>query len=121
MFHFIVFVLCIKNMYKCFCGKEQEKQPINQGYEYHGVQTICGNYSCATSSEQIWAQPYVPGVWTGPWGWYQRGAYVGNDSGYTVVTNGGSTGYLYRVTTGNRNGILGYWATSYGVQPGNLN
>ena len=70
--------------------------------------------SCVVSTDQIWAQPYVPGLWTGPWDWYPRGFSVGNDV-YRTVVSGPSGGVIYSIVTGTRNGIPGYWNTSYGT------
>ena len=78
------------------------------------------------SSDQIWAQPTVPGAsWYGPWNWYPRGTTV-VDTGYApgqdvrkVIAPNGNLLYFVvgPVAYSSR---AGYWNTNYGVVPGVL-
>ena len=99
-------------------------QPINQGFEYHGPQTICGNYSCVTSSDQIWAQPCSNAYGCLSWGWYPRGSGVsyfagsggrtcGNVPGISVVTYS-VTIYEIKIGGCGFNNGQAWWNTNYG-------
>lgn len=77
----------------------------------------CGNISCVPSSDQIWAQPYFPNVWTGPWNWYPRGSHIASDKMYGCV---GLYVAIYCVHTDFDGYMVGFWNTPYGTEPFSL-